>query len=397
MLSSYMDRQTTITTDSTGAKSSKSVPSGNGKKRPSRLEELRDQLHARLMREKEQKMVAMYERQQQQALQKVSRTFRHQIPGNSSPKTVNKLNGTGSRTETGVKETPRRRAVFGGRHNALEPLDRVPRPSLARPTVPNNRYTYYNSHVPLPDEDVSRKGSGLERRGRVALARPHLSRHPKLPAVADTRCEEALKLGKVQAVRTDDDALTEELAKKKREILLQLHQEQTALENIQRQRKEVDRELVSGRNEQNSFFQTQPRRQSRKDSRRSSKSLNHSTQQVEESLPSSSHFENGILESSLQEPAVPTPHLASVPAESSATGMDLVPCSVCGRKFAAERVEKHVSVCEKSQKKKKRKVFDTHKMRLAGTEMANYQPHKKAPARIQKQPKKANWRAAHGK
>lgn len=45
---------------------------------------------------------------------------------------------------------------------------------------------------------------------------------------------------------------------------------------------------------------------------------------------------------------------------------------VCGRKFAAERLEKHRTACEKSKAKKPRKVFDMTKMRTEGTDAAQY-------------------------
>ena len=389
MLSSYLDRQNSVATESNSAKSSNSVATKNGKKPASQLELLRDQLHDRLMREKEQKMVAMYERQQQRALKKVAKTFRHQIPENLSPKSVNKTSGG---TEIGVKERPRQRAVLGGRHNALEPLNRASRPSLPRPTFPNNRYS---SQIPLPDEDVKVKGSGSDRQGRKPLARPHLSRHPKLPAVGNTQQEATT----VKQVKTENDTFVGRLEKKKQEILLQLQREQKSLENIQQQRKEVEQDVMSN-SEWSVSSQRHPRRQSRKDSRHSSKPLSHSTQLVEESLPSDSHFENGMLESDsqqpFQQPVMPMSPRTILPSESTTTDLHFVPCSVCGRKFAADRVEKHVAICEKSQKKK-RKTFDTAKMRVAGTELAGYNSHRKTSASIQKQEKKSNWRAAHGK
>ena len=58
--------------------------------------------------------------------------------------------------------------------------------------------------------------------------------------------------------------------------------------------------------------------------------------------------------------------------EEGAHGGDggLVPCKLCGRRFAADRVAKHQSACRNINKK--RKVFDPVKMRTAGTEMSQY-------------------------
>ena len=46
------------------------------------------------------------------------------------------------------------------------------------------------------------------------------------------------------------------------------------------------------------------------------------------------------------------------------TPITLVECPICSRKFAAERIEKHKTICQKSAQKKKRKVFDSTAMRL---------------------------------
>ena len=44
------------------------------------------------------------------------------------------------------------------------------------------------------------------------------------------------------------------------------------------------------------------------------------------------------------------------------SNLDLVPCGICGRKFAEERLAKHTVICQKSSSKK-RKVFDMTKKR----------------------------------
>lgn len=48
----------------------------------------------------------------------------------------------------------------------------------------------------------------------------------------------------------------------------------------------------------------------------------------------------------------------------------LIPCSNCGRKFAADRLQRHKNAC--GNLTKKRKVMDPTKMRVAGTEMEKY-------------------------
>ena len=375
-----MDRQRSLTTESNSAKSSTSIRSRNGKTMTSRLDEMREKFHHRLMQEKEQKLVAIYERQQQQALNRIGRTFHHETPVDSSPRIVKTAGGLNGRADL---ERPRQRAIVGGKHNALEPLNKAPRPSLPRPSVPNIRY---NSHVSFPYENVTRGGFASEKGAKVPPARPYLSRHPKLPAVEDRNARRAEKLKVERSERcgvSETDILAEQLAKKQREIFLQLQEKQTALEVIQKQRREADKEVMLNR-DMNTASQISVRRQSTSNSRGSmNKSPGSDVQQTEEYVANGGNFE-ATLQSALGQTDADEP-----------SSVDFVPCSVCGRKFAAERVAKHVSICEKS-KKTKRKAFDTVKMRLAGTELVKYRP-KKASAAIEKQAGKSNWRAAHGK
>ena len=69
---------------------------------------------------------------------------------------------------------------------------------------------------------------------------------------------------------------------------------------------------------------------------------------------------------------------------------DIVPCPNCGRAFASNRIQKHHTICVKNQQKK-RKVFDSSKKRLQGTEAVQYFRSEKKQA-----PKpKTNWRQQH--
>lgn len=51
---------------------------------------------------------------------------------------------------------------------------------------------------------------------------------------------------------------------------------------------------------------------------------------------------------------------------------DRVQCRICHRRFASDRIEKHEEICEASMRKK-RKVFDSKKQRIGGTEAAKFQ------------------------
>lgn len=53
--------------------------------------------------------------------------------------------------------------------------------------------------------------------------------------------------------------------------------------------------------------------------------------------------------------------------------LDLEPCPICTRKFVPDSLAKHVGICEKMAMKK-RKVFDSSRQRIEGTELAGYRP-----------------------
>ena len=66
--------------------------------------------------------------------------------------------------------------------------------------------------------------------------------------------------------------------------------------------------------------------------------------------------------------------------DAAPVNLNLVPCGLCGRKFAAERIPKHQVACEKAQAAAaKRKKFDPVKMRAEGTELAQYASHPNKP------------------
>ena len=69
----------------------------------------------------------------------------------------------------------------------------------------------------------------------------------------------------------------------------------------------------------------------------------------------------------------------------------LLPCSICSRKFASERIDKHMTICAKATNKK-RKVFNMSKARKKGTDLekftsvkAGYATHKQALNKVREQ------------
>ncbi|KAL8583866.1 hypothetical protein ACOMHN_040335 [Nucella lapillus] len=111
--------------------------------------------------------------------------------------------------------------------------------------------------------------------------------------------------------------------------------------------------------------------------------------------PPSPEEEDGDEE---EEDTIPGPgseiYAQAVEGEQQGGKVKLVPCKLCGRKFADDRVQKHQAACKKVQKK--RKVMDSSQMRTEGTEMAKYvskNAHKQESPKKKK--KKADWRRQH--
>ena len=77
-----------------------------------------------------------------------------------------------------------------------------------------------------------------------------------------------------------------------------------------------------------------------------------------------------------------TAFYANVASEArEAPVVDTVPCDLCGRRFAADRLARHSTICAKVSQKK-RKVFDPAKMRAKGTDMEPYQRYAQHSAKV---------------
>nr|CAI5821617.1 unnamed protein product [Callosobruchus analis] len=70
-------------------------------------------------------------------------------------------------------------------------------------------------------------------------------------------------------------------------------------------------------------------------------------------------------------PSSNRPSARQTPKASAVTRDDLTECSYCGRRFASDRVQRHEEVCAKTGKKK-RKAYDATKHRVQGTELEAY-------------------------
>ncbi|KFV93447.1 Zinc finger C2HC domain-containing protein 1C, partial [Eurypyga helias] len=81
-------------------------------------------------------------------------------------------------------------------------------------------------------------------------------------------------------------------------------------------------------------------------------------------------------------------------AASAVEQGELGQCSFCRRKFLCTRLEKHMSICGKSQGSQ-RKVFDSSRARAKGTELEEYQQWKSSENPQNKPPRRNNWRQKH--
>ncbi len=90
-----------------------------------------------------------------------------------------------------------------------------------------------------------------------------------------------------------------------------------------------------------------------------------------------------------EEDAMPTSNandylvMAQNAEDASPQKLHLIPCDICGRKFAADRLDKHRNACVKASQKK-RKVFDATKMRTDGTEAEQFVKHRPPSPKVQK-------------
>ncbi|XP_018572201.1 zinc finger C2HC domain-containing protein 1C-like isoform X2 [Anoplophora glabripennis] len=107
--------------------------------------------------------------------------------------------------------------------------------------------------------------------------------------------------------------------------------------------------------------------------------------------------------SAKQKPATPRAPANIRPSakQSGKSGVardDLMECNFCGRRFAADRLQKHEDICSKTGKKK-RKVYDATKHRVVGTELESYvlrgQKGRSGTSTKSKQTSKKDWRRTH--
>merc|ERR1711936_246234 len=88
-------------------------------------------------------------------------------------------------------------------------------------------------------------------------------------------------------------------------------------------------------------------------------------------------------------PAKPAVAPANTPTEEPLEEKNLVPCSICGRKFAEDRVATHKEICAKTSSKDV-KPFDVRDKRLEGTEAEQFKD-----VDVDVNIMKGDWKAKH--
>ncbi|KAK5647520.1 hypothetical protein RI129_002412 [Pyrocoelia pectoralis] len=108
--------------------------------------------------------------------------------------------------------------------------------------------------------------------------------------------------------------------------------------------------------------------------------------------PAKNQVDSARAQTSSRPPSKQNPRAASNVARD-----DLQACQYCNRRFAEDRLATHEDICAKTGKKK-RKVYDATKHRVVGTELEAYtrKPNKSLQQKPQPAPvKKTNWRKKH--
>ncbi|KAM9294342.1 zinc finger C2HC domain-containing protein 1C [Gastrophryne carolinensis] len=80
--------------------------------------------------------------------------------------------------------------------------------------------------------------------------------------------------------------------------------------------------------------------------------------------------------------------------EEAELGEERVPCQMCGRRFMAQRLEKHMQICQKMQTST-RKVFDSSKARAKGTDLEQFLRNQGKRPVQDPEVKGSSWRQKH--
>lgn len=173
------------------------------------------------------------------------------------------------------------------------------------------------------------------------------------------------------------------LSQRERDLLQKIQEEQLRLESLQQQRKELEEQehrqneedkkwLVEKHSLEESLLPPEPTKdltQTKKTvSKRAAKA--HVQKPAREETPPTQKQEDPSESESVHGNANSNFYAEQIEGMSEVV-VDISPCSICGRKFASDRLARHEKVCTKTANSK-RKVFDTRMHRSKGTDHEKY-------------------------
>ena len=173
------------------------------------------------------------------------------------------------------------------------------------------------------------------------------------------------------------------LSQRERDLLQKIQEEQLRLESLQQERKELEEQehrqkeedkkwLVEKHSLEESLLPPEPKKDSTQIKKTVSKRAAkvHVQKPVREEISPTQTQEDPSEIENIHENANSNFYAEQTEGMSEVV-VDVSPCSICGRKFASDRLARHEKVCTKTANSK-RKVFDTRMHRSKGTDHEKY-------------------------
>ena len=169
--------------------------------------------------------------------------------------------------------------------------------------------------------------------------------------------------------KTEKSSSEASLSQREKDLLLKIQEEQSRLENLKQQRKELEEQEKRQQKEDEKWL---AQKQSLEKSLLPPKPLEVS--KPTNTVPKRATEANPMIDhndSVLDDADNNNNFYAEQTEGMGEVAVDVTPCSICGRKFATDRLVKHEKVCAKASTSK-RKIYDTRKHRSMGTDHEQY-------------------------
>uniref|UniRef100_A0A8C4SK96 Zinc finger C2HC domain-containing protein 1C-like n=1 Tax=Erpetoichthys calabaricus TaxID=27687 RepID=A0A8C4SK96_ERPCA len=358
------------------------LPAQHSSKTQSRLELLKSNFQQKQLQEKERKMIALYDQQQQAALSRVRNTFSHQTPPSEYKVRSNKHGGIQQRgyNSAGTQIRHNYDDHFEHRAASLSGSKKTSGVDRAHPLKP----VYYRKSASLNN---TFEGQNLE--DMVHYADPYSNSRGGSSKSESIRAQQ-------QRAEEAEQNLEEEIHRKEALLREKLRRTEEELRRIQRERELIEEE------EKKEKEQMMQRKRSQlhhydylleEAHRRTSQPKEANDRRSAMSNNQDIGYMDGYISTGSQKEFESTKNTQQI-FEDALQDADsqLVVCHSCNRKFAVERLEKHSQVCMKMQYSK-RKAFDSSKHRAQGTDLEQFNKNRRT---ISTPPKpKNNWRQKH--